>query len=210
MKKEDYNKTPRQNFHELSLKAKLRYLFDYYKFHFIVICIIIYIPAYFIYGHFTHKDAVLYVGLANINTGEDTSAKLTSEYLLHENIDTKKNEIYLYNGLYISNNPSAESQSYSFASSTKLLAAIDSEEMDVVLMNDEALKIFSDNNYLAELDTLVPEKYMQDNSSKYAIPLSSSNMLKAAGIEQNTYIGILANSPRKQEALNYIDYILTN
>ena len=51
--------------------------------------------------------------------------------------------------------PAPEDHEYQYASSLKLMAAINAEQMDVVLMNQEGYDIFSQRGYLLDLSGLL-------------------------------------------------------
>jgi len=81
---------------------KIQYIWDYYKIPIVICAIILYIAAHFVYGRFEHKDVIMYTALVNVNAGEDLTKDLSSNFLESRNFDTAKNELYLYSGLYLS------------------------------------------------------------------------------------------------------------
>ena len=184
MKKSD--KTLKQ----LHGKAKFQYLWDYYKLPFVIICIVLYILAYNIHGQVTKKTTVLSIAFINVTMSDSLSQHLTSDFLEFENLSAKKNEICTYGNLLIQENPSSENLEYAYASSTRLLAAIDVKKIDLVFMNQEALE---------QLDK---KGYLSDSRNVSDVPI-----LKNAGFDGNIYIGIIENSPHKDECLKYLDFI---
>lgn len=133
---------------------KIQYIWDYYKLPLVVLCIAIYIIGYSIYGHFTHKDIVLYSALVNVSASESLTAQLDTGFLDYLDEDTAKKTMQLYTGLYLTDDESNPYHEYTYASRMKILAAIDSEQLDVVLMNKEAFDAFSQNGYLCDLEEL--------------------------------------------------------
>ncbi len=144
-----------ENFHNLRGKKKIQYIWDYYKFHLFILGIFLYIAAYFLYGQITHKDVVLYTALVNVSAGEDLMEDLNRHFLESQNMDTGKYECYLYPGLYLTDDENNPWHEYTYASRIKILAAIDGEQLDVVLMNKEAFDAFAQNGYLCDLDELL-------------------------------------------------------
>lgn len=228
-------------FRDLHGKKKLQYIWDYYKFPLLLLCILLYIAGYSIHGRLTHKDVALYTALVNVTAGEDLTEELSNRFLNARNIDTAKNELYLYSGLYLTDDENNIYHEYTYASRMKILATIDGEQLDVVLMNKEAFDAFSQNGYLCDLDKLlsreVPEFYetlkpdlvtntsiLEDNSidlylddsvsyhaetEEYTmgVDLSHSHVIQKAGFTETVYLGILANSPRKTTAVDYLQYL---
>ncbi len=144
-----------KTFRELRLKQKLQFLWDYYKLPLAVLCIVIYIAAYSIHSYFTHKDTALYTALVNVAAGEDLTQNLTDVFLESTDADLSKNTCQLYSGLYLTEDENNIYHEYTYASRMKILAAIDAEQMDLVLMDKEAFDAFSQNGYLYDLDSFV-------------------------------------------------------
>lgn len=136
-------------------KQKIQYIWDYYKFPMIVCFIFLYIIGYTAYGRFSRKDPVLYVGLINISSSESLNLQLSDDFLefMDENISQKK--VRLYTGLYLTSDPNNPYHEYTYASRIKVLAAIDSEQLDVVFMDKESFDAFSQNGYLCNLEHLL-------------------------------------------------------
>lgn len=140
-----------KNLHGLQ---KIQYIWDYYKLPLAMLCIVVYIIGYSFYGHFTHKDVVLYSALVNVSASESLTAQLNTGFLDYLKEDTSKKTLQLYTGLYLTDDSSNPYHEYTYASRMKILAAINSEQMDVVLMNREAFDAFSQNGYLCDLKKL--------------------------------------------------------
>lgn len=139
-------------------RARLRYIWDYYKLPLAVACILLYILGYMIYGHVTHKDRPLYVALVNVSAGEQLQEQLTDGFLEYEGLSPSKNQVYLYTGLTLTADPNSAGYSYTYASRVKILAALDGQQMDLVLANREVFDAFAEEGYLYDLETLLSEK----------------------------------------------------
>ncbi len=144
-------------FKDLHGKKKIQYIWDYYKFHLFILGIFLYIAAYILYGQITRKDVVLYTALVNVSAGDDLMEDLNGHFLESQNMNAAKYECYLYPGLYLTDDENNPWHEYTYASRIKILAAIDGEQLDVVLMNKEAFDAFSQNGYLCDLDKLLAE-----------------------------------------------------
>jgi len=131
------------------------YLWDYYKFAFIIAGILLYILFYIISGCSLHKDSVLYMAMVNFVPGDDMTRDLTDGFLEEEGLDSSKQNITLYNNLILtSDNADDSDREYSYAAKMKILGAVNAEKLDVVLMDDEAFEAFSENGLLMDLTQL--------------------------------------------------------
>ncbi|WP_461822280.1 hypothetical protein [Blautia stercoris] len=175
---------------QLHGKAKLQYLWDYYKLPFIIICIVLYILVYNIHGQLVKKTTVLSIAFINVNMSESLSQHLTSDFLDFKHLSAKKNEICTYDNLLIQENPDSENLEYAYASSTRLLAAIDAKKIDLVFMNREAMEQLNKKGYLSD-----------------SINVSDFPLLKNAKFDGDIYVGIIKNAPHKDECLKYLDFI---
>lgn len=136
---------------------KLQYLWDYYKLHFGIGCVILYILGYMLHGYFTQKDPLLYAAFINVVPGEALTEKLSSGFMTSRDLDEKKYEFHLSAGLYLSSDEDNPYHEYTYASRIKILGAIDSKTLDIVLLDQEAYDMFSQNGYLYNMETLLSE-----------------------------------------------------
>lgn len=201
--------------------AKIQYIWDYYKLPIAVICIGLYIAGYIIYGRMTHKDTLLYTALVNVNAGETLTKELSLDYLDHLHANPSKETIELYTGLYLTDDETNQNFEYTYASSAKIVASIDAERLDVVFMDKDAFDAFSQNGYLYNMEEFLmqqtPGLYLRLQSSlsysaetaefPMAVNLSQSNIIKQAGFNDAVYLGIIANTPRVDEVVSYLEYI---
>ena len=149
----------RASFGQMGLVDKIDYIYTYFKLPIFVIVAVVSMVGYTAYRRITDKDAVLYATYANVSIGEDLDGRLDGEFVSYLDKDPRKEEVYVYRGVYLSEDPSTENHQYQYASKLKIMAAIDGKQLDVVLMNREAYDIFSRNGYLLEL----PELLSQDS-----------------------------------------------
>ena len=139
----------------LSGQKKIQYIWDYYKLPLALFGILLYILVYASYNHFSHKDTILYAALVNVNAGEDLTEGLGNNFVEYLNLNPSKNKMELYTGLYLTDNEQNTYYQYAYASRIKILATIDGELLDVVLMNREAFDAFSQNGYLCDLENFL-------------------------------------------------------
>lgn len=228
------------SFQEMTLAGKAEYIFEYFKVPIFVGLVVLYFTCYTVYQQVTKKDTVLYSGLINISIGDELASQLNEGFLSASGANPKKTEVYLYSGLYMSNNPSLENYEYQYASNLKLLAAIESKQLDLVLMNREAYDLFSQKGYLMDFhDLLVSDdalyqlleprltentvilkdnavEYMLNEAHRYqavteevtnGLDVSALPLFQEAGLSDSIYLGVVGNSPRLPEVIQYIEYL---
>ena len=173
------------HFKDLHGTAKLQYIWDYYKLPIAVICIGLYIVGYMGYRHLTHKETVLYTALVNVNAGETLTEELSVGYLDYLQANPSKKSISLYTELYLTDDEASQYYEYTYASSTKIIASIDAEQLDVVIMDKEAFDAFSQNGYLYNMEDFLmkqapPQLYLSLQSSlENNIAILEDNALEA-------------------------------
>ena len=186
-----------------------------------------------VYRAATKKDPVMYLACLNVSVGEDMEAWLTEDYLTCRGLNPTRTEMRLYRDLYLSDDPAASDHEYAYASRMKLLATINSKQLDLVLMNREAYDLCSASGYLLDLTNLVDSAYLtanqvilEDNAVEYnlneakeyivvtqtqsnAVELTQLSAFQEAGFSGSVYIGIIANTPRLPECQDYLDYLIS-
>lgn len=148
----------RDAFRKMNARQKLDYIFVYYKLPILLGVIALAIVCSAVHRQLTKKEAVLYTALVNVSAGETLEQALTTQCIEESGANARKQEIYLYRGLYLSDEASVVNHEYAYASRLKLLGAINAKKLDVVLMNHEAYDLLSRSGYLLEL----PELFSQD------------------------------------------------
>ena len=172
--------------------------------------------------------------MINISFGEEIQKRLTEDFLTETGGNPRRQEVYLYRDLYLSEDADALNHEYAYASKVKLGGAISAEKLDLVLMNREAYDIFSRQGYLLELASFPGadspfltenEVILSDNSVDYllgntaeeqvvtktvpnSLAVSSIPLFREAGFNGDLYLGVISNSPRQEEAATYLRYLL--
>lgn len=145
----------RASFQKLSPADKAGYIYAYYKLPILLGLIALYLLCSAAYRQITKKEVLLYPALVNLSIGDDLESRLSEGFVSASGADLRKAEVYLYSGLYLSDGPSLENHEYAYASNLKVMAAIESKQLDIVLMNKEAYDIFSQKGYLLDLQSLL-------------------------------------------------------
>ena len=150
----------------MSFPQKIGYIWDYYKLLIFIIALILYGIGYAGYRYATRTYPVLYVDAVNVVAGDDLTGILTDEYV-RDPVYSKRDRVEFQNGMFLSDDPSGPYFAEAHASQIKILASIAAEQLDIVLMNQDAFDAFSQNNYLTDLTEL-----SQRSDLKYADFLS--------------------------------------
>lgn len=148
----------RAAFQDMSRKKQLEHIFIYYKLPILLGLIAIVILCSMLHRQLTKKDPVLYLGMINVSGGEELIRALGDDYIRFSGADSKRTEVYLYQDLYLSENADIENHEYAYASRMKLMGAVSSGRLDLLLMNREGYDLLSRSAYLADLDALLSEK----------------------------------------------------
>ena len=222
----------REMFRQLSRAKKLEHIWLYYKAPILLTILALGILISGVYRAATQKEPVVYLACVNVSVGEDMEARLTEDYLTCRGLNPKRTEVRLYRNLYLSDNPAASDHEFAYASRMKLLATINSKQLDLVLMNREAYDLCSASGYLLDLSNMVDSAFLtanqvilEDNAVEYnlneaqeytavtetvynALELTQLSVFQEAGFSGSVYIGIIANTPRLAACQDYLDYLI--
>ena len=145
-------------FKRMDLPARIDYIFSYYKLPLVLLLIAVIFLVTVAHHYISKKHELLYLGVINVSVGDDLMEPLTEGFVEHLGVNPKKNEVYTYRDLYISENPAPEFHQYAYTSRLKMLAAINAKQVDVVLMNRESYDLFSHSGYLLDLASFLQEE----------------------------------------------------
>ena len=155
-------------FKKMNLLQRAEYIFAYYKVPIIAVAVPLIFLSHMLYLHITRKEPVLYCGFINVAVGQQLETHLTTDFVVSMDASPNKNMVYTYPDMYLSLDPSAAEHQYAYASRMKLLATIQNQTLDVVLMNREAYDILSANGYLLSLpDFLSPDAGLAGELAPY-------------------------------------------
>ena len=139
----------------MTLPQRLDHIFEYYKFPLVLTLIAAVALGSVLYYRLTRKEALLYVGCANISVGETLDRELGEGFTKDIGKNPSKSEVRLYRNLYLSRDATVQNHEYAYASQLKVMAAMANGQLDVLLMNREAYDIMSAGGYLRPLTDLL-------------------------------------------------------
>ena len=135
----------RAAFRAMSPAKKAEHILTYYKWPIILGLIVLIVLFSTLHRQLTKKEPVLYLAFLNVSVGEDLEEQLTSGFLDEAGFDGRRQEVYLYRDLYISEDADTLNHEYAYASKMKLSGAISTRKLDLVLMNREAYDVLSES-----------------------------------------------------------------
>lgn len=223
----------RESFRNMTPREKADYIFTYYKWYILLGLIALAVAGNFLWRQVTKKEPVVYLGMVNVTVGTDLEQAMTTDYLVAAGFNPRKNEVSVYTGMYLSEDASTENHEYAYASRLKVMASVNAQKLDVVLMNQEAYDLLSGSGYLLELAPLLGEDFpgltenqvvLEDNSIEYTlneadelhivtegawngVEITDSPLFRDAGFDGAVYVGIIANTPRPEETVRYLQYL---
>lgn len=188
-------------------RKRLEQIWTYYKLPIFLVLLAIYAVCYIGYRQATRKNEVLYLAMVNVSAGQQLTEQLTQGFLDQQGL-TQKDDVYLYNGLLLSEEAD---QQYVYASRMKIMGALAADQLDVVLMDAEARDAFLEEGYLADLRTLDPGLADQPglDGSGLWLNVSDAPMIQAAGFPDKVYLGVILQAPHPEEAAAFIRYLLS-
>ena len=224
----------RKVFRAMSPEKKAEHIYTYDKWPILLALIALLILGSTLRRQLTKKEPVVYLAAINVSIGEDMEQQLTADFLTAAGYDARRREVYLYRGLYLSDNADTLNHEYAYASKMKLTGAISTQKLDLVLMNREGYDFLSRKGYLLDLrdwtdeqstallaenevvlsdntlEVLLGEAEEEQRVSKTvpnAFEIDSLPLFRNAGFDGNLYLGVIGNSPRLEEAASYLHFI---
>lgn len=225
----------RAQFRRMGAAEKLDYILSYYKVPLLLGLLALGILFSVVHRAATRKEPVLYLALCNVAVGEDCEQALTTGFLAFDGADERRQEVYLYPGLYLSENAATENHEYAYASRMKLLGALSAQKLDLLLLNREACDLLSQKGYLLPLtelpgaealaalwaenevvlsdnalevmldESVAPERVTQREAN--ALAVATLPLFREAGFGEEIYLAAAANSPRLEAVSRYLRYL---
>ncbi len=194
------------------MKHRMENFWYHYKGMVVVCSVVLACVLSFAHERMTQKQNYLYLALVNVSAGDMLSEALTTGFLETEHVDAGAQQVAFLNGLRLVGQEAVEGQAgtdrqagmegqasmeeweYAEASQMKLLAALETKRLDVVLMDREARDAFLQGGYL---------------EGGAAVDVSDAPALRRAGMSGKVYLGIPKSSPRKERAQVYAQRLLS-
>lgn len=205
----------RETLRDMDRRQRITYLWDYYKWLFILLIIAGGILIYSLTSVLTRKKTVLSVALVNVQADDSILDSLTDQFLQMEPEDFSGGTIKYERNLLITADPENIAQSentgsatdsgvpytgsaadggasyeYSYASQMKLLAMITDKKLDIVIMDQHTRDIFQRQDYMSA-----------------CVSLEGTSLYRKAGFSEPVYAGIIRNTQRPESAEKYLEML---
>ena len=160
-------------FRKMSPAEKLDHVYTYYKWPIFLALAALIVLGSVLQRQLTKKEIVLYLASVNVSEGEDLQAGLSDGFLDSIGANPRRQEIYWYQALYLSEDADVLNHEYAYASRMKVLGAVNAGKLDVVFTNREGYDLLSRAGYLLDLGELLRENDPQ--SAQRLEPLLTEN-----------------------------------
>lgn len=205
----------RETLRGMDRRQRVTYLWDYYKWFFILLIIAGGILIYSLSSALTRKKTVLSVALVNVQAADSILDSLTDQFLQMEPEDFSGGTVKYERNLLIAADPEDSTQDgstgsvtdsgasytasgtdggasyeYSYASQMKLLAMITDKKLDVVIMDQHTRDIFQRQDYMSA-----------------CVSLEGTSLYRKAGFSEPVYAGIIRNTQRPESAEKYLEML---
>ena len=202
------------------LKEKLSYFKEYYlKTTLAVIAIAIFVGS-LAYTMITAPDDTAFAAYFFNDTGDSSSTVLIDEFVAYTGIDTKEHEAYIDASM----NYSADSGNYTdYTGIEKTMAVIATNELDIIVGDQEAFDYFTRSECFHDVTTILPENLLEKFQDKiYYYTFEETGETVPVGIyvtdspklNENYYyvdkepiLGFLINSDSIENALTFLEFI---
>lgn len=144
----------RAAYRQLPLRQKLGHIWLYHKWPILLSLTAVLVLGSVIYRVLTRKEPVLYLALVNVAVGSELEQPLTEGFLEAAGFDPARQALQLYPDLYLARETDERTHRSAYATRIKLMASIESRQLDALLMSRQAYDILSARGYLLPLETL--------------------------------------------------------
>ena len=206
----------------LPFGKRMRYYFDFFKFHLLAILILAVIVFFVLKDIVFAPDMILNGYIVNrTEIPAITDEEFITSFPEYTNIDTKKHRVYFSSELFLNDSD--------IESTAKLIATASAGDINFLICNEETfdrlgkMGLLSDINTYPELqskysDRLIVYDHTKNDTSEddslglkpYGIDVSESAVLKSFNAfkeDENVYLCIGINSNMNDTVLAFIDWI---
>lgn len=202
------------------LKEKLAYFQEYYlKTTLAIIAILIFVGS-LIYTMVTAPEDTAFAAYFFNDTGDSSSTALIDEYIALTGIDTKEHEVYIDASM----NYSSDSGNYTdYTGIEKTMAVIATNELDIIVGDQEAFDYFTRSECFHDITTILPEHLLEKFKDKiYYYTFEETGVTVPVGIyvtdspklneyyyyvDKEPILGFLVNSDSIENALTFLEFI---
>lgn len=200
----DEFKQERESVKHKTLRQKSAYFWDYYKWHVLVLLIIITFISSSIYRSLTTPDMTLNGILLNTFSDgtEDSAATLVEDFMKTQNLDTSKCEITLDTSLFYTTSTETDIVMSNYEAIQVILAQSSTGELDFIAGDENAMIDLAYKEYLADLtDILTSEQLALYEPYLLYVDWSIVEKIELAGKNNEDSSKITLPDPRNPESM---------
>ena len=138
-------------------KEIVSYLWYYFKWHFIILLLLIVMATDLIYTNVTAKEYVLQGMFLNVLAEQDISEKLENSYLSKHPIDFSSQDVFFDTSLFYSPDTDATSATNAYETLQLIVARIIGGQSDFIVADAKTLAMLAYEGYYSELANVLTE-----------------------------------------------------
>lgn len=145
----------RAAYRELSFPQKLAHIWLYHKWPIILGLTALVILVSVAYRILTKKESVLYLAMINVSVNSELEEAMTVGFLNDAGFDADRQELLIYRDLYLSEDTDVTTHRSAYATRIKLMASVEQQQLDLILMSAQSYDILSSQGYLLPVEELL-------------------------------------------------------
>lgn len=210
------------DFKALSTKAKIGYVWDYYKWHITVTIILASFIIYLIYHYATYRDPLLRVIMINTNDTYSASTDGFDEFQDTYGYDAKEYPISLTSSFYFPEDENSDAAALSYTDHQSLATMVAAGSVDLFFGTGEVYLSYAEQGALSDLSTFLSpellEKYKANllystddgESEPYpcAIELTDNAWLSKYNYYDTCYFGIFYQTQNPDACKEFAEFLL--
>ena len=220
----DEFKEERETIKNAPFSKKLEYFKDYYLLKTILVLAVLGLLGSLIMNWFSKKEIVLYVTLVNFNLIQESSDGLIAPFA-EENINTKKEEIFLDSSSYISSDSNEINFiKYSYEDEQRLFSMVMTGDLDLFISGGDVIARYAEQQWFEDLDTVIRTEGMSAaeedailywNGTPVAVKIPESSILMKyyaynGNETEAVYAAFPTGSTHRRLAVLFLSYLLEN
>ncbi len=148
----------RAAYRQLSFRQKLAHIWLYHKWPIILGLTALVIIGSVVYRILTKKDPVLYLAMINVSVNSQLEEAMTVGFLNDVGFDADRQELLIYRDLYLAEETDVTTHRSAYATRIKLMASVEQQQLDFILMSGQSYDILSSQGYLLAVEELLKEE----------------------------------------------------
>jgi hypothetical protein len=207
--------TEKEKLKDMSRGSKIAYLWEYYRFHALIILLVIGFAVYIIHNIATPKvETELYAAIINNTISDELWEQYQTEVSDYLKLDPKRQDVIMNRSFYFNGD-----SEYAMNMQTALVTYVSARQVDLIIAPESQFKQYTYNGYNDKLyDDLPTDLYSEltddlyvtsteddPEENAYGIYLTGTKFFSENADNSDPYVlGIIANSDHKENAIEFI------